>query len=118
MLFRHGYDSFRKAVFESNCYICYRVWQSFTEEQKEMASRPEFMGMEYYIQFGRGNHWDGQPSLSLAWITFVLDDDLYDCEDYNEPGGLSLAGMGIFGVLNPAGTSVRLPIFSAPLSDK
>lgn len=72
-----------------------------------MASRPEFMGIDYYIQVGDANRWDGEPTQSLASITFMLDDDLYNCEDYNEVGGLSVGLVGIFGALNPAGTFVH-----------
>lgn len=111
-VFRHGYDSFREAVFERKCYICYRVWESLSEEQKEVASRPEFMGIDYYIQVGDANRWDGEPTQSLASITFMLDDDLYNCEDYNEVGGLSVGLVGIFGALNPAGTYVCSPGFA------
>ncbi|KAG6366495.1 hypothetical protein INS49_000672 [Diaporthe citri] len=100
-LFRHGYDSFRKAVFESKCYICCRVWESLTEEQKEVASRPEFMGIEYHFRPRRAIDSDGDPTLTVASLTFKWDDDLFDCEDYDEPGGFDV-GEGTFTALNPA----------------
>lgn len=110
-LFRHGYDSFRKAVFESKCYICCRVWESLTEEQKKVASRPQFMGIEYHLRLWNAIDSDGEASLTVASITFRWDDDLYDCEDYTEPGGLGVEEAGNFAALNPASMFVhsRIP---------
>lgn len=106
-LFRHGYDSFRKAVFESKCYICCRVWESLTEEQKEVASRPQFMGIEYHLRLSNAIDSDGEARPTVAEITFTWDDDLYDCEDYTEPGGLLVEEVGNFAALNPASMFVH-----------
>lgn len=105
-LFRHGHDTFQKSVFESKCYICCRVWESLTQEQKDVASRPEFMGIEYHFRPGRAIDSDGDPLLTVASLTFTWDDDLFDCEDYGEPGGFD-AGEGTFTALNPAGMFVH-----------
>lgn len=116
ILFRHGYDSLRKAVFESKCYICCRVWESLTEEQKEVASRPEFMGIEYHLSVRTATDSDGDQVLPLASITFTWDDDLYDCEDYNEPGGLHVQDEGNFTALNPASMFVHSLITAVPMT--
>lgn len=105
-LFRHDYDSFRKAVFETKCYICCPVWESLTEEQKEVAGRPEFMGIEYHFRPGNAIDSDGDPMLTVASLTFKWDDDLFDTEDYAEPGGYDAEG-GTFTALNPASMFVH-----------
>jgi hypothetical protein len=111
LLFRHKHDSLRKAVFESKCHICYHVWESLSDEQKAIASRPEFMGIEYYISIRTLDFQERDPSDCLAEISFEWFDDFFDCDDYNEVGGLHVDFSGVFAALNPVGMSFRFPSF-------
>lgn len=103
-LFRHDSSTLQKAVFESRCFVCSHVWDSLSGEQKAVASGPAFEGIEYQIFLSKiENHdVDAEKSEIIAAISFDHGDDLYDCEDYNEVGGLSMDSMGNFAMLNPA----------------
>ena len=101
-LFRHDHETLRKAVFESKCFICSGVWGSLTEEQKKVASVPDFEGIEYRIRLYRNPLNDGEQREYLATMLFSHGDDLFDCEDYNEVGGLPVDSVGCFAMLNPS----------------
>lgn len=103
-LFRHDHISLEKAVFESRCFICSRVWDTLSEEQKVVASGPAFMGIEYRMfLFQEKYSDDDELSEILAHLTFEHGDDLYDVDDYNEVGGMPMDSTGCFAILNPSG---------------
>lgn len=71
-----------------------------------VASDPAFMGIEYQIslhKITRAQAEDGDEQEILATLSFDHGDDLYDCEDYNEVGGLPVDQVGNFAILNPSG---------------
>lgn len=103
-LFRHDHVSLRKAVFESRCFVCCRVWDSLSEEQKGVARDPAFEGIGYSISLSRSTDGgDGEQVEILATLSFEHGDDLFDCEDYNVVGGLPVGSAGCFAILNPSG---------------
>ena len=109
-LYCYDYLSLRKAV-DSRCYICSRVWDTLTEEQKGVASGPGFMGITYRL-WRSSRSMDDEEGPILATLGFENGDDLYDCEDYNEVGGRHLnSDCGVFAFLNPSGKRT-LPIKS------
>lgn len=77
------------------------------------------MGIEYQISLSKiAQADDGDKKEILATLSFDHGDDLYDCEDYNEVGGLPVDQVGNFAILNPSGaytscflTHVLLEIF-------
>lgn len=107
-LFRHDHISLQEAVFERRCFICTRVWDSLSEDQKAVASGPAFMGIEYQLFLLRptsgedGEQREGQEI--LATLSFKHGEDFYDCEDYNDVGGSPVGSAGCFAILNPSGT--------------
>ncbi|KUI68836.1 hypothetical protein VM1G_04392 [Cytospora mali] len=112
-LFRHDHITFRKAVFESRCFICSHVWNSLSQEQKDIASDAAFMGIEYQIHLSKITHdKDEEQRKVLANLSFEHGDDLYDCEDYKEVGGFPVEAVGCFAILNPS----VFPLQKAPSS--
>lgn len=81
------------------------MYRTLSEEQKAIASDPTFMGIEYFIFLRHiTQEEDGEQQKIVATLSFEHGDDLYDCEDYNEVGGL-LPGnstVGCFAILNPS----------------
>lgn len=103
MVFHHNYETFRKSVFGDRCYICSQVWDSMNEEQKAVASRPDFEGIDYEV-FLKSASFDeeGQQERVLATISFSHGEDLWDTEEYDPIGGMSMEDAGKFAILNPS----------------
>lgn len=97
----YDYLSLRKAV-DSRCFICLRVWESLTEEQKGIVSTPDFTGITYKIS-RRSRQGEGEEDAILATLSFEHGDDLYECDDYNKPGGLWIDSAGVFAFVHPSG---------------
>lgn len=98
----HTHETFQKSVFGEKCYLCSQVWNSLNEEQKTVASRPDFEGINYEVFFyGRGFRYDGQLDRILAKVDFTHGEDLWDCEEYDEVGGKTMEEAGQFAILNP-----------------
>lgn len=88
----------------SKCYICSQVWDSMNEEQKEVARRPNFEGFDFDILLRKTRYGeDGRQEPVLAMFFIQHGEDLWDCEEYNTPGGPDLSGPGRFAILNPFG---------------
>lgn len=98
---RYDYLSFRRAV-DGKCFVCSHVWDSLSEEQKGIASKPGFMGITYRIyRNSRPGSDEGEPI--LATLSFQHGDDLFDCEECNKVGGLMINSAGVFAFLDPSG---------------
>lgn len=101
-VFHHSCETLKKSVFEAKCYVCSRVWDSLTEEQKAVASHPDFEGIDCKVSLQTSHEEDdGWQERVLAKITFTPGDDLYDCEDYETVGGKIMEHAGQFAILNP-----------------
>lgn len=100
----HNYASLQKSVFAGSCYLCSQVWDSLNEEQKGVASRSDFEGIDYEVSLGRTSYGDdGVQERILAKISFEHGEDLLYCEEYDIVGGTSLEDAGQFAILNPFG---------------
>nr|AET07139.1 vegetative incompatibility protein 6 [Cryphonectria parasitica] len=101
---RHDSASIQKSV-EDRCYICARVWNSLSEEQKAVCKRPTFEGIVYKM-YTRDQSYGGSNAHSRPILAQLLcqpaKDDLYDCDDYNEVGGWWRNEAGAFAALNPS----------------
>lgn len=100
----HNHETFKEAVFGSKCYLCCQVWDSMNEEQKEVAGRPGFEGIDYDILLGRTQYGEenGQEPV-LATLFIKHGEDLWDCEQYDTVGGTHVVDAGQFAILNPFG---------------
>lgn len=98
-----------KESVESSCFICARVWDSLSGEQRAAAESPSFMGIRYLMKTVEPSRRYGSPGEQplLANILCEHGDDLYDCEDYNVVGGWWKGNTGNFAVLNPLSMSVN-----------
>lgn len=105
----HDSASLQAAVTE-RCYICLRVWESLSEEQKSVASSSAFEGIRYNLSLSLDYSEPGssEESSFIAELKCNHGDDLYDCDDYNEVGGWWRLEMGQFTMLNPSSKSMML----------
>lgn len=100
----HNYETFKEAVFGSKCYLCSQVWDSMNAEQKAVARRPEFEGIDYEILLGKTKYFeDDRQKPVLAKIFIEHGEDLWDCEEYDTVGGTHMDSAGQFAILNPFG---------------
>lgn len=98
----HDHETFKEAVFGSKCYLCSQVWDSMNEEQKEVARRPNFEGLDYHILLGRIRYGeDDRLEPVLASFFIKHGEDLWNCEEYDTVGGTHVGGQ--FAILNPFG---------------
>jgi hypothetical protein len=103
-VFHHNHETFMRSVFDSKCYICSQVWDSLNEEQQGKAIRPEFEGIDYKVSLRSTSYGeeDRQEPI-LATIFFTHGEDLWDCEEYDPVGGMTINDSGQFAILNPNG---------------
>lgn len=99
----HNHETLKRSI-GSKCYLCSQVWDSLNEEQKGVARRPDFEGIDYDVSLGktRYSEEDRQEPI-LATFSFGHGEDLWDCEEYNDVGGTHIREAGKFAILNPFG---------------
>lgn len=102
-VFHHDAASLKKAT-EEKCFACLRIWNSLSEEQQAIASRPDFEGIDCYSVLRQRTCAKGDEEPILAYLSFEHGEDLY-CDDYNVMGGWR-GSAGHFAVLNPNGTCI------------
>lgn len=103
-LIHHDHETFKKAVFENKCYLCSQVWDSMNEEQKEVAGRPDFEGIDYDIFLNQIKYGEDERQKTFLASFFINHgEDLWDCEQYDTVGGKHVSGAGQFAILNPFG---------------
>lgn len=103
---RHDTASLKRSI-QTRCFICTRVWESLSEEQKTVAESPTFTGIQYQARMSTGWMGEKRENPILASLICEPGDDLYDCEDYNVVGGWWRMETGQFSVLNPSSMSIK-----------
>lgn len=111
---QHNNETLARSVFDSKCFLCTQVWNSLTEEQREVTRRPEFEGITYIASLETAG-WDYGPEDILATIYIENGEDLYCCEDYNLVGGTLTGDSGQYAILRP---SIHPPEQAPVLADR
>lgn len=96
----HDFKSLKESV-ERRCFICTRVWDTLSEQQRTVAGRPTFMGIRYQLCLKTS-------SAIVAKLMCDPGDDLYDCDDYKVVGGWWRGETGHFAMLDPSSTFASL----------
>lgn len=104
--FHHDAVSLKKAV-EGKCFACLRIWNSLSEEQRAIASREDFEGIDCFSFLRQRAHVEGNEEPILAHFSFEHGEDLY-CDDFNVIGSWR-GSTGHFAVLNANGTHIWCP---------
>lgn len=79
-----------------DCYICKRVWESLSDEQKLCTKSSGFEGINYDVTLKSVN----EGNSILAKLNCEPGDDLYDCDDYNVVDGWWEFESGAYAFLN------------------
>jgi hypothetical protein len=73
--YRHDLGSFEQAVAE-DCYFCLRIWNSLSEEAREILHSPQFTGIKCSIM-----RYPGDRVGEVGSLLFSFGDEFFDCED-------------------------------------
>lgn len=99
VVFRHDYESLRRAV-EENCLICTRVWDSLSTTQQTVVQSRDFTGLECKISFTPLNEEGELDESIFLSFKFQAGDELWDCDEANEVAGWSPDFYGHFVILD------------------